>query len=404
MKSGKISGVIAEGTTVVIKNKDTAWTTKTDENGKFTVYVPAGSYDIIVDSATGMKNNKYSIKVQAGQNNLPFDDLQVNTVVDDTLGFELGNDKASKPSVNPESKEYKGKAVQNSTVRAYTVDDKGNVDLYTLIGETVTKKATASSTIGEFSIKLKEAQPGKKIKLVVEDEALNSYSPIGELFDKALDKIDPVLAADSKAQVGKDVNIAFADKSGSLVTSIDLVVTLKEGTNNPITLTKMIKGTDGKTTGDYKITSGKITISNQTILTNISDFTKDTVFDITVKASGFKDSSVEQTVLAVSAPSLTASVAKATNEGVKLTASTKVSGNTIKYKISADSIETPKLYSTVNDATTLTASPTDNIIGVDATTNKYLAVYELDKDSKVIKFKQILLTKNNIQVVAADAP
>ncbi len=401
-KSGKISGFVAADATVVIKDKTTAWTTKADTNGKFTVYVPAGSYDIIVDSDSDKKNNRYSVKVQAGQNNLPFDDLADDSVDNDTLGYELGNDKAGEPSVNAASKEYKGKAIQNSTVRAYTVDDKATPettdDVYTLVGETVTKKATAPATIGEFSIKLKEAQPGKKIQLVVEDEALNSSLPA----PVALPKIDPGFAATTSAVVGKDVTITFTDKSGLLLTSQDLDVSLKLDEEAPVKLTKVTK-VGAVTSGDYTITSGKITIRNQTILDNIKDFTQDTTFTIDVTASSFEDSTVEQVVKAVAAPSLTASVAKATTAGVKLTAlPTKNTTNKIHYKISSASVATPKLYSTVSGTTELTTSPTDNITGVDATTNKYLAVYELDGDGKIVKFKQLTLTATNIKEAVAD--
>ncbi|WP_046178143.1 hemoblobin-interacting domain-containing protein [Domibacillus tundrae] len=401
-KSGKISSVVAPNATVVVKNATTAWTTKADANGKFTVYVPAGSYDVIVDSDADKKNTKYSIKVQAGQNNLPFDDLAADSVADDTLGYVLVNDNAGQPSINAASKEYKGKAIQNSKVQAYSVDDNATADdttddVYTLIGETVTKKGTGTSTIGDFSIKLKEAQPGKKIQLVVEDEALNSYSPTLV----PLPAIDPGFAAMTNAVVGKDVTITFTDKSGALLTSQDLAVSLKLGTGAAVPLTKVTKvGT--VTTGDYTITSGKLTILNKTILDNITDFTQDTTFTISVTASNFEDSTVNQIVKAVAAPSLTASVAKATTEGVKLTAAaTRNTTNEIRYKISSTSVDTPKLYSTVSDTTALPASPTDDITGVDATTNKYLAVYELNADDQIVKFKQLTLTATNIKAVTA---
>ena len=390
-KSGKISGHVSADATVIIKNKTTAWTTKANGKGVFKVYVPAGTYDIIVDPDGNNKNIKYSIKVLAGQNNSPFKYEAAGSKID--LGYEIGKDKAGVDSINPASKEYKGKAIPNSTVKAYSVVD----NIYTLIGETVTKKATKGSTTGNFSIKLKAAQPGKNIKIVVEDVALNSYStdPI------SLGLIDPGFTPMKNAVVGKDVSIPFADKSGALLTAAtDLAVTI-EGKVYP--LTKILK-VSGKTSGDYKISSGKITISNQSIIgflkNNQKAFESDIDFTITVKAPGFKDSTFVQTIKAANAPSLTASVTKASIEGVQLKASpTKKTDNKIYYEISPVSIDTPKLYSKLNSmisGKTLSTSPTDNITGVDAITNKYLGVYELDGD-RVVKFKQLTLTEKNIK-------
>ncbi|MFD0050251.1 hypothetical protein ACFVHQ_13110 [Actinomycetes bacterium NPDC127524] len=398
-KSGKVSGVVAPNGTVVIKNNTTAWTVKASSTGKFSVYVPAGSYDLVVDTDSGKKNTKYALKVQAGQNNLPFADLEDDLDNNDKLGFEISNDRSGQPTVNSVSKEYKGKAIPNSTVRAYSIDEKATGttdDVYTMIGETVTKKAPKDSSIGDFSIKLKEVQPGKKIVFLVQDQALNIYTS----DITTLPKIDPKFTAMTNALVGKDVIIPFADKSGALLTSKDLKVTLKVGSANAVELNKMIK-VDGKMVGDYTIASGKITINNQAIFKNITDFSSDTVIKIGVTSSGFEDSTIDQTVKAVNAPSLTASVAKATNEGVKLTAAaTKNTTNKIYYKISAASVDVPKLYSIVSDTTELKSSPKDDITGVDAAINKYLAVYELNAANQVVKFKQITLTTANIKEAA----
>ena len=397
-KSGKIKGRVSPRATVIIKNKTAAWTTEADDKGVFTVYVPAGTYDIIVDPGENKKNTKYSIKVIAGQNNSPFKYEEDTSKID--LGYEMGKDKAGLDSINPASKEYKGKAIPNSTVKAYSVDESNTVKKYTLIGETVTKKAAKGSTTGTFSIKLKEAQPGKNIKIVVEDDAFNSYSPVKDI---KLGIIDPVFTPMKNAVFGKDVSISFADKSGALLTATDLEVII-EGKEKPLT---KISKVGGSTSGDYKISSGKITISNQTIIDifkkNQETFESDINFSITVKATGFIDSTFDQTIKVANAPSLTASVAKASTEGILLKASpTKKTDNKIYYKISSNSIDTPKLYSKLvlkPDPiifVPIPSSPTDNIKGVDATTNKYLGIYELDGD-RVVKFKQLTLTEKNIK-------
>ncbi len=142
------------------------------------------------------------------------------------------------------------------------------------------------------------------IKLIIEDEALNSSTPSGAPLDETLGLIDPLLVADTTAVVGKDVNVKFTDKSGTLLASKDLEVKIQGGTATTAdVLTLMTKGTDNKWTGDYKIASGRITISKDAISKRISDFTKDTTFTITVNAAGIKqNSTVDQTVKAVSAP------------------------------------------------------------------------------------------------------
>ncbi len=100
---------------------------------------------------------------------------------------------------------------------------------------------------------------------------------------------------------------------------------------------------------------------------------------------------------------LTATVAKATTEGIKLTATpTRYTENTIVYKVSSASVDIPKLYTTViyTITTATPSSPTDNIKGTDIVAGNYLAVYEVDKDNKVVKFKQISLTTANVKVAA----
>lgn len=105
----------------------------------------------------------------------------------------------------------------------------------------------------------------------------------------------------------------------------------------------------------------------------------------------------------IASPALKAAASPGTQQG-----STKVSAavtantyNTLAYEISPATITVPFLGTDETDAITggfITNSYTSNsdIIGVDAIYYKYLGIYELDPNNKVVRFKQIALTSSNI--------
>lgn len=74
-------------------------------------------------------------------------------------------------------------------------------------------------------------------------------------------------------------------------------------------------------------------------------------------------------------------------------------GNVIEISINSTAVPTPKIGQLVSEAFLYRSG--HNISGVDSTTNKYLAVYEL-KEGRVVKFKCLTLTAAQIKPPLAD--
>jgi len=97
----------------------------------------------------------------------------------------------------------------------------------------------------------------------------------------------------------------------------------------------------------------------------------------------------------VPAPALTATAAPGSvTDSTKVTA-TAASGNTLAYKLSSAPITAPKTFEIVESIIAYTSGT--NITGA-SPTNKYLGVYELDGDGKVIRYKLITLAASNIKL------
>lgn len=190
-KSGAITGIVYDGTadtatvatdaTVKIISKKTTWSTKTNKNGSFKVYVPAGIYDVIVegrDSANvdDKKNIIYKkIKVTAGQAAAPLQQLNASLTwetVDKDLDFVLTESSLTGKNTTTASKSFTGKALANSTVSVYTVTSGDTVK--TWVAETKTKKN------GEFNVKV-PSLAGERVLFRVQDEAGNIYEAIVEV-------------------------------------------------------------------------------------------------------------------------------------------------------------------------------------------------------------------------------
>jgi hypothetical protein len=108
----------------------------------------------------------------------------------------------------------------------------------------------------------------------------------------------------------------------------------------------------------------------------------------------------------VAAPALTATASAGSVEGAtKVTAAvTANTSDTLAYEFSNVTISTPKVGTVETLASDGTAeagsiyayTSGNDITGVDATTNKYLGIYELNSNMQVVKFKQITLSSSNI--------
>lgn len=413
--SGAIGGTIKGAnatTTVAIVGKDATWTTKADANGVFNVFLPAGTYDVIVvgkdtDATTDDKKNVLykAVKVQAGQTSSPLEQMDATTAwTNGENGFKFVESKVSATSTSESfsniSKEYKGTVDRDATVSAYVVDDNKTIsdktdDVYTLLTET-TAKYDSKKAIAPFALKVPAAQPGKTIKVIVRDIAANTFA---KDFTFAL--LDPKFVSDStKAEIGQPIDITFTDVTKTLG-SKDLVVKVKVKGDNDSTYKTLVRstGTTADKVKDYSVASGKITINPAYFVKNFAGKAQDYTFSIVDTGFDTTKSTVDQKLVASTAvaPALTVVAEKGTT-GTKLKV-TAGAGNSIKYVKSSTAPTAPKLYSDVPTSTAYTTN--DEITGVDAKTTKYLAVYEVNTAGQVLKYKALTLTDK--QVVAADA-
>lgn len=422
-KSGAIGGTIINDdsdpieTTVVIVGKDATWKTKTDDKGTFKVFLPSGAYDVVVigkdkDANTDDKKNVIykGIKVQAGQTASPFDKMEgdVDWSTKENQ-FKYTESKTSttataKDSFTNVSKEYKGTVDRDAKVYAYVVDegtkaDDKKDDTYTLLAET-TAKYNKTTKVAPFSLKLPAAQPGKKVKVIVQDSAFNTFTK-----DYSFDLIDPKFKADiTQNEIGKDVDITYTDDSKTLGSS-NLVVKVKVKGEEDSTYKTLEKstGTTADRIKDYKVASGKIIILSKMFVEKYNAKPQDYVFSITDAGFDSTKATVEQkiNVATTKAPSLTVTASKGT-KGTKLTV-TAGTGNTIKYVKSGTLPTAAKLYQAVpTDA--VDYDKNDEITGLNATTNKYLGVYEVNSKGLVVKFKALTLKAAQIVTEASQAP
>lgn len=414
--SGAIGGTIKGAnatTTVAIVGKDATWTTKADANGVFNVFLPAGTYDVIIvgkdaDASTDDKKNVLykAVKVQAGQTSSPLEQMDATTAwANEENGFKFVESKVSTTSTSESfsnvSKEYKGTVDRDATVSAYVVDDNKTTgdktdDVYKLLAET-TAKYDSKKKIAPFALKVPAAQPGKTIKVIVRDTAANTFTK-----DYTFALLDPKFTSDStKAEIGQPIDITFTDVTKTLG-SKDLVVKVKVKGANDDTYKTLEKstGTTGDKVKDYSVASGKITVNAAYFIKNFAAKAQDYTFSIVDTGFDTTKSTVDQKLVASTAvaPALTVAAEKGTT-GTKLKV-TAGAGNSIKYVKSSTAPTAPKLYSDVPTSTAYVAN--DEITGVDAKTTKYLAVYEVNAAGQVLKYKALTLTDKQV-VAAADA-
>lgn len=100
----------------------------------------------------------------------------------------------------------------------------------------------------------------------------------------------------------------------------------------------------------------------------------------------------------VPAPALTASVAAGNATGTTAVTATASGTNILAVEVSDSAIPTPNVGDAAPTGNGVTNPYTsgDDISGVDATTNKYVGVYELDGAGKVVSFKLFTLTAADI--------
>ena len=413
--SGTISGTVTGGTEtkLAIVGKDTTWTTIADAKGNFSVALPVGTYDVVIigkdtESKDDKQNQVYKgIKVIAGQSSTPLDEM--NATVDweenaNNLGFtevKTSNKDNAASTITEFSKEYKGTLNAAGKVSAYTLDkgasDETTDDVYTLIGESVAKADKSGKAA--FSIKLLNAQPGKNVVIIAEDEALNRYKKPYEF-----NEINPAVKADTtKNEIGQPIELTFTDASKSYGVASKLTITAVDTKDpadpeKPEVLKKPIELSEktSKAANDFSISSGKIIINPSFFIDKFKAKASDYKFVIKGE-NGFTEQTIDQTISPSKtvAASLTVKAEKGTAIGAtKLTL--KVSEkNTIKYAVGSVVPTAPTAYSVAPTSTEYESGK--DLLGVDSKDKKYVAVYEVNEENQVVKFKALTLTAAQIK-------
>ena len=173
-KSGSIGGSILPekwGVPVTVSNSTATWTTTTDIDGKFMIYLPTGSYTLVVDgNDTQYKKHSYKMTVTAGQMATPIETINGEDPLN-KLGLQLGAPAEEMGSgvlggIDATTKEIDGNVNSDATVYIYD----------TAPAIPVLLKTVKPDTNGKFVAKFTTALTGKKLQIKVIDVAGNVYT------------------------------------------------------------------------------------------------------------------------------------------------------------------------------------------------------------------------------------
>jgi len=188
-KSGSIGGAITDGVTVsqtnpgggvialaqygvpvTVSNSTTTWTSSTDINGNYVVYLPTGSYQLVVDGAEAQyKKNSYKLTVSAGQMASPLELVNVKEPIAQ-LGLILNS-----PVEDAGSGVLRGIDLTTKQITG-SVNTDAVVEIYDVAPAIPKLIVTAKpDKTGNFIAKLPTALVGKKIQIKVIDSSENAY-------------------------------------------------------------------------------------------------------------------------------------------------------------------------------------------------------------------------------------
>ncbi|TGE32643.1 hypothetical protein [Desulfosporosinus sp. Sb-LF] len=180
-KSGSIGGSTNRaslteetwGIPVKVSNTTTTWTTTTDINGEFKVYLPTGSYTLLVDgNGPQYKKHSYKLTVTAGQMATPLETINLEDPIN-KLGLLLDESKSVKDDGSG--------GLNGIDATTKEIDGSVNSDAIVYIYDTVPATPFLLTTSkpdknGKFVAKLPSALIGKKLQIKVIDSAENVYS------------------------------------------------------------------------------------------------------------------------------------------------------------------------------------------------------------------------------------
>lgn len=174
-KSGTIGGTVtpeAWGVPVKISNTTSTWTTTTDTDGKFMVYLPTGSYTLFVDGNDDSlyKRHSYKMTVTGGQMASPLELINLLDPIN-KLGLNL-----TTPAADNGSGELSGIDITTKEIDG-TVNSDATIYIYDTVPSTpvlITKAKPDKN--GIFKAKLPSNLTGKKLQLQVMDASENVYT------------------------------------------------------------------------------------------------------------------------------------------------------------------------------------------------------------------------------------
>jgi len=172
-KSGAIGGGIIPakwGVPVTITNATSTWTTRTDIDGNFLVYLPTGSYQLDIEgNDVRYKKHRFKLTVAAGQMASPVDTINAEELIN-KLGLRLDTGVDAGLGVLS--------GIDTTTTQ---IDGSVNSDAVVEIYDTaliIPKKIVTAKPDkdGKFVAKLPKALSGKKLQINVIDSAGNTYT------------------------------------------------------------------------------------------------------------------------------------------------------------------------------------------------------------------------------------
>lgn len=408
-KSGVLGGLVTDGTNalsgikVAAYNAKEKWETVTNSLGAYRLWLPQGSYTLVIyaQNSTTYKNLFTDVKVTAGQMSGPMDDQNAKTAWL-TNENQLGYSVAYAPYV----KAITGSAIVNSTVYAYSYDGAK----YALLAKSSkVTPSTAGAKTGKFTIALPNYTPDSNIVFRVVDKALNEYQDDTYKTTKT-PKMTMTMTAmtdSTKATVGLPISITFKDsnKLDAFLLSKITAVTVKDASNATVALTLKNKAGTVVTAikdsypanSDFAVAGGKITFKAGVL------GTKQT-YTITMVATGYTDGSVTQAITdsGTAAPTIPGTFTAAAGSVVSSTKLTSTgsaivaTGDTFKYVIAKSTDVAGKLYNVVTSGAVALTTGAD-IVGIDATTNKNIDVYQVDSTNRIKAYKRVPIAATAIK-------
>ena len=177
-KSGSIGGstnggsltLETWGVPVKVSNTTTTWTTTTDINGEFKVYLPTGIYTLVVDgNGPQYKKHSYKLTVTAGQMATPLETINIEDPIN-KLGLQL-----NAPVVDLGLGVLSGVDATTGQING-SINSDATVNIYDTVPTTPVLVVTARpDRNGNFVAVLPRTLVGKKLQIKVIDAAENVY-------------------------------------------------------------------------------------------------------------------------------------------------------------------------------------------------------------------------------------